>query len=59
MKSRASIENDITRIRDEIARVTHRDALVKILTRHDFKGLPEAAKKELQDAVNQRWKAVQ
>jgi hypothetical protein len=59
MKSRASIQNDINRIRDEIARVTNRESLVRILTRSDFKGLPDREQTALRDAVNARWKAVQ
>ena len=59
MKSRASIQNDVTRIRDDIARVTTKNALVAILNRHDFNALPDRDKTDLREAVNARWKVVQ
>jgi hypothetical protein len=59
MKSRASIQNDVTAIRDEIASINSRDALVRLLTSPKFKGLPDREQTALRDAVNARWKVVQ
>lgn len=59
LRSRASIQNDINRIRLDINAITDRRALADLIDRHDFKALPEAAKKDLQEAVNARWKVVQ
>ena len=58
MKSRASIENDATRIRDEIAGAPDRRALADIYDRADYKGLPTAEKMAMQALINARWRVV-
>lgn len=58
MKSRASIQNDVTRLKDMIAGAPTQEALAAIVRRHDFVALPEASKKALQEVVNDRWRKV-